>query len=126
MKRKILIIDDTREIHNSLRMALEYEKYEVLSAMNGQLALNVLDTLTDDQLPDVILLDLMMPVMNGHQFLEELGNPARERFSRIPIIIMSAKHDEVFAGKFVPAATIKKPMGLNEVFETIELLLKPI
>ncbi|HXH73511.1 MAG TPA: response regulator [Bacteriovoracaceae bacterium] len=124
MKKKILIIDDTKEIHDCLRMALEYEDYDVSSAMNGQDAINILTGLDEKSLPDLILLDLMMPIMDGYQFLDKMGGPDNAKFKKIPIIVMSAKADVVFSGPNFPTARLKKPMTLDELFGSIKKNLR--
>lgn len=68
---KVLIVEDDRALHNAYRTILEGEKYQVLSAYNGQEALDLLKTET----PDIILLDITMPKMNGIEFLEHFDNP---------------------------------------------------
>lgn len=83
--RRLLLIDDDEDLRDSMTDALQGAGFEVASAANGQEALERLST---GELPDVILLDLLMPVMNGWQFCEERKrNP---KLAGIPIIAMSA------------------------------------
>src|SRR5688572_2265458 len=67
-RRRLLLVEDDAEVRTSLREALEEDDYDVVTATNG---LDALDWLRHNELPDAILLDLMMPVMDGFQFLAE-------------------------------------------------------
>lgn len=62
----ILIVEDDKDLNNAYKIILESENYTVASAFNGKQALKVLDTFT----PDLILLDLLMPIMGGLEFLQ--------------------------------------------------------
>src|SRR5438067_641928 len=83
MKKTILIVEDEQALNEAYRMILQAEGYNVLSAFDGQEAL---DLAANDE-PDLILLDLRMPVMNGIEFLKKY-KPAKEH-SKIKIIIFS-------------------------------------
>lgn len=85
MKKKILIVEDDAAISESLRELLELEGYQVLQAMNGLEALNVLGEVTD---VDLLLLDLMMPEMDGQEFLRE--REKRALIANVPVIVISA------------------------------------
>ena len=62
----ILVVEDDKDLNNAYKIILESENYEVVSAFNGKEALAALDTFT----PDLILLDLLMPIMGGLEFLQ--------------------------------------------------------
>lgn len=84
--KSILIIDDDSEIRSSLADILEDEGFNILQAGNGLEGMQVLESLSD--LPCMILLDLMMPVMDGQAFRgEQLRNP---KLAAIPTILFSA------------------------------------
>ncbi|MEN9937949.1 MAG: Family ership [Chloroflexota bacterium] len=84
----VLIVDDDRDIREMLAQTLEDEGYEVVTAADGAAALA---TLERDPLPCLILLDLMMPGMNGREFRSaQLGDP---RLGAIPVIVLSARTD---------------------------------
>ena len=85
MKGIILIVDDNREIVDSLGKLLTIEGYDILTAYDGMEALEVLER----SRPDLILLDVMMPRLNGLSTLMKI----RERHN-IPAIILSAKTEE--------------------------------
>lgn len=82
-KYKILIAEDDRDIIDLVRLYLEKEGYTVISAEDGLVAM---DLLTDES-PDLVICDIMMPGMDGHELIRR----TREAGSNIPIIILSAK-----------------------------------
>jgi two-component system phosphate regulon response regulator PhoB len=87
-RKRILIIEDERDLTDVLTYNLQREGYETHVAHDGQEGLRKAQTL----LPDLILLDLMLPTMNGEQVCRELR--AGERTRDIPIIMLSAKAEE--------------------------------
>jgi len=109
----VLVVDDDVEIRSSIRRTLEAEGYEVTVAGNGREALDLLHD--PDRRPSVVLLDLMMPVMNGWQVLDIV---ARDRaFREIPVIMMSA----FFGGRFIgdPYTTLVKPFAVDRLLELV-------
>lgn len=81
---KVLIVDDDQIIRTLLRHALSSETYQLLEASNGRQALEVVDS----EMPDLILLDVMMPELNGIQVLRSLKS--QEHTQHIPVIIITA------------------------------------
>lgn len=81
----VLVIDDDIEIRHMMGMLLAFEGWETIIASDGVEALAILE----QQLPDIILLDVMMPRMNGILFCRELRN--NEKTADIPVIILSGK-----------------------------------
>lgn len=67
-KNRILLVEDEINLRETICEYLKYENYDIISAENGQEALDILDY----WIPDLILCDIMMPVMDGHQFHEIL------------------------------------------------------
>jgi CheY-like chemotaxis protein/anti-sigma regulatory factor (Ser/Thr protein kinase) len=84
-ERRALVVDDKLENREVLRRALEQEGWQVSEAENGQVALEKLA----EQTPSLILLDLMMPVMDGFEFVMEMHK--RDSSSAIPIVVVTAK-----------------------------------
>ena len=82
----VLIVEDDHDIRVGVRALLEDEGFRVLTVTNGQTALDVLDRAKD--LPSLIILDLMLPVMDGWHFAERVRE--RPHLAGIPIVIMSA------------------------------------
>lgn len=111
--KQILIVEDDEGIREALRLTLELEGYEVITAANGELGLEALSTL---QKPCLILLDLMMPVMDGWAFAEALGK--NMALAAIPFVIVSA-----FSGKEKGVAGargfIKKPVDADVLLKLV-------
>jgi CheY-like chemotaxis protein len=113
---RVLIVEDEKDIRESLGELLEAEWFVVSQAENGRAAL---DSLSESAvLPQVILLDLMMPIMDGEQFRRE--QLADERLAHIPIVIMSAARDIDEVGARTQAfAVLKKPMSIDLLVEKL-------
>lgn len=108
-EKRILIVDDDKDIQSSIRMILELNGYAVACVSNGKEAI---EELVRGPSPEVILLDLMMPVMDGFEFLKtvEKGNLAKN----ISIIVMTAARNK--------AEVVKKYTTLLKPFEVTKLL----
>jgi DNA-binding response OmpR family regulator len=86
--KKILTVDDDEDIRSSISERLELEGFETVWAKNGRVALEYMRATADQDLPDLILLDYMMPVMNGKDFCLEKAQLSR--LSHIPVVMMTA------------------------------------
>jgi CheY-like chemotaxis protein len=115
-RHKVMVVEDDEEIREALLEILEEHGCEVVGAANGALALSYLKS--TDSLPCLILLDLMMPVMDGQAFREaQVEDPA---LANIPIVVVSAYRDvEANAEKLKAATYIKKPPKIEELFSAI-------
>jgi len=115
--RNVLVVDDDAALRNTLVEILEEEGYRATSASNGMEALELLRTSTAR--PRVILLDMMMPVMDGWAFrAEQRRDPL---LSEIPVVIFSAQGNvKDMASQVSASAYLKKPLLLKEVLEMIE------
>jgi CheY-like chemotaxis protein len=113
--QKILLIEDDADIRNSLQEILEFEKMEVVVADNGQKGLQLLGSHSDF---NVILLDMMMPVMDGWEFLEKVK--ANPKWSAIPVIAISAARMQ--AAPVEEVFFLKKPLDLDMLLDTIQRL----
>lgn len=111
----ILVVEDDFEIRNVLTEILTEEGYRVSAAANGREAL---DRLQQSDLPSLILLDLMMPVMDGWLFRSlQLSNP---RLASIPVIIISADAGaEQKAMSLSPVQVLGKPIQLDRLLEIV-------
>lgn len=85
-RKHILIVEDSTDLQSLLRTLFENEDYTVLQASNGQEALEVLHN--QAQLPSLILLDIMMPIMDGLEFRSKQQQDPR--LANIPVIVMTA------------------------------------
>jgi CheY-like chemotaxis protein len=119
--KAVFVVDDDPDIRFNLRLALESESYTVFSAANGREALSFLTT--DARAGEIgcILLDLMMPVMNGMEFLEELHSKHAQTLARIPVVVATAKGNLGNPMQISHAAgRIQKPMELDELYRVVE------
>ncbi len=120
MSKKILIVDDSEMIRNYHAYALKSAGFEVISAVNGADAMEILY-----QNPiDLIITDINMPVMDGYTFIENVRK--EEEYKDIPIIIISTE-DEASDKKrgFEAGANlyIIKPVEPNNLIENVKILL---
>ena len=112
----VLVVDDDADIRDMIAQALELEGWRVVGAANGEEALRAA---RQGPRPDVILLDLMMPVMNGWEFMDAQREDAA--LATIPVVLISG--DERLkekAGKARVAGFLKKPMDLVELLAVVE------
>jgi two-component system, OmpR family, alkaline phosphatase synthesis response regulator PhoP len=120
-KCKVLLVDDDEQILKSLKIYLELENYQVTTAENGREAL---DKVRED-MPEIMVLDIMMPILDGYQVLEKLKEDPET--SRLPVIMLTAKGQDidVLKGyKMGASSYMTKPFNLNELVENIEMVLK--
>ena len=116
--RNILLIEDDVDIRAILKDALEWEGYRVYAVSNGREGLEILET---TPAPCLILLDLMMPVMNGWEFAEALETD--EAYAGIPIVTLSAFSDS--EKKIRAVGSIKKPINLDALFALVRQCCGP-
>lgn len=115
--KTILIVEDDESLISIFRMALELDGYQVIEAENGKVALDILLRMDADALPDCILLDIMMPVLDGHFFLKLISKKFKNRFSHIPVIVCSAQGKHEMTPQV--AAKIIKPVSLTNLCEEV-------
>ena len=118
MARKILVVDDTRNVLIMIEDFLVSQGYEVLTACDGREALDVFH----EKDPDLILLDIMMPNMDGYQFISQL-----RRESETPVIMITAKQQEaeIIKGFDLGADDyITKPFRLRELLVRMRAVLR--
>jgi len=118
---KILIVDDELDLIKMVQMRLEANGYEVVTANDGEEGLEK----AKSEEPDLILLDVMMPKMDGYQVTSLLKND--EQYRKIPIILFTGKAQKDFkdVGKKAGAdAFMTKPFDPPDLLAKIEELLK--
>ena len=117
MPRRVLVVDDDEAIRDLLDDVLELEGYESRCAPDGEAALAV----AADWTPDVIVLDLMMPKMDGWQFREaQRGVP---HLRDVPVLVVSASQRARDAyHELGAAAVVAKPFDLDELIGAIDRL----
>lgn len=116
---RILLVEDEDQIRKLVRMNLQMEGYEVVEAIDGAIALQYID----QQHFDLILLDIMLPEVNGFQICEQV----RLRNKKVGIIIMSAKdssEDRILGLKLGADDYINKPFNLEELLLRVQNLVK--
>jgi len=117
-KEKILIVEDEADIAKLLRYNLEKEGYRVATAADGELGLTALKK----EKPDMVILDVMMPKLDGFEFCKE----ARQH-TRIPILILTAKREEldrVLGLELGADDYVTKPFSVREVLARIKAILR--
>ncbi|PKH67053.1 response regulator [Flavobacterium sp. ALD4] len=119
--KKILIVDDEPNIVMSLEYTFKKNNFEVFIARDGQEALDILEK----QLPDVIILDVMMPMVDGFATLEQIKND--ERLQHCKVIFLSAKNKEKDIEKGLSLGAnlyVTKPFSIKKLVEQVQELIQ--
>lgn len=112
-EKRVLVIEDDANIRDVLKLALNFEGYEVMTAKNGK---EGLDALENNTRPGLILLDLMMPIMNGWEFVEALKE--RKQYSNIPVVVVSAYSERA---KVIDCTDfVTKPLELETLLNSVK------
>jgi len=117
--RRILVVEDDLAILTGLSMNLRFEGYEVLQAQDGRSGL----ARTLDEAPDLVVLDLMLPELNGYEVLKELRRRGRDT----PVVVLSAKGqeaDKILGLNLGADDYVVKPFGLQELLARIKAVLR--
>ena len=120
---KIMVVDDDQDVIYTVKFLIEDwgDEYEIITADSG---LKCLELLKDNQIPDVILMDIMMPEMNGWEVHEKLKqNP---EWKDIPVIFVTSVQDKTsrITGSVIADDFIDKPFETRELKEKIDKLVK--
>ena len=118
--RRILIVDDEPNIVMSLEYIFKKENFEVFIARDGEEAIQI----AEDKLPDVILLDIMMPNVDGYQVLKHLKNDSK--LEDIKVIFLSAKNkvSDIELGLQLGADKyVSKPFSIKKLVKEVKQLL---
>jgi len=116
---RVLVIDDEPPIRKLLRVGLSAHGYQIIEASSGKMALELLG----EQRPDLIVLDLGLPDMQGHELLRTM----RARNDSVPIVVLSSRDDE--AGKVQALDSgaddyVTKPFGMDELLARMRAALR--
>src|SRR3989337_4553892 len=117
-RRGILVVDDEERMVRFIRMNLEHDGFQVSEAFNGKHAIQKMRDVT----PDLILLDVMMPDLDGFEVLETV-----REFSNVPVIMLTAKgeEDDRVRGLELGAADyITKPFSPREMVSRVRAVLR--
>lgn len=120
MTTRVFIAEDEPNILESLSFLLGREGWEVTSALDGNAAL---EQLNNEALPDVVILDIMLPHRNGFEILRQLR--ASPRTSKLPVIVLTAKgqeKDRKTAQEIGADAFVTKPFSNRDVIDQVRRL----
>lgn len=112
---RILVVDDELDIAEAVRAVLEAEGYQVEIAADGSQCLQMLRR----QKPDLLLLDVMMPVIDGFGVLDEM----RSENLRVPVVMMSAIRPDGRLAEYGVEVFLKKPFQLETLLEAVDSAL---
>ncbi|UCB42315.1 MAG: response regulator [Dehalococcoidales bacterium] len=128
MPQKILVVDDDPDILDALSMILESRGYQVVSAHDGVEGLANLKA----EMPDLMVLDLLMPKMDGFAVLKELQDPRWSKYSNIPVLILTSVREEASRRRYELETGlelgvddyVEKPVPPEVLLERVDKLLK--
>lgn len=128
MPGKILVVDDDPDILEAVVMILESQGYTVVTACDG---LDGLATLKAES-PDLMILDLMMPKMDGFAVCKELQDPRWSKYRNIPILILTSVREEASRRRYELETGleldvddyIEKPMSPDVLLERVRILIE--
>jgi two-component system KDP operon response regulator KdpE len=116
---RVLVIDDEPPIRKLLRVGLSAHGYQIMEASSGKMALELLGA----QPPDLIILDLGLPDMRGHELLRTM----RVRNDSVPIVVLSSRDDEAGKVQALDAGAddyVTKPFGMDELLARMRAALR--
>lgn len=119
--RKVLIVDDEIEVRRNVSSYLKRRRFEVYEARNGVSALKAVKKVK----PDLIILDVVMPQMDGFEFLEKLKKDSL--YSCIPVIMLTVKSQAEYLNKGISLNAdfyLPKPFTLGNLMSFVNLILK--
>ena len=128
MQKKILVVDDDPDILDVVTMILESRGYEVVTARDGIEALANLKA----EKPDLMILDLLMPKMDGFAVCKELQDPRWSKYRDIPILILTSVREEASRRRYELETGqklsvdyyIEKPVSPEVLIDTVEKLIE--
>jgi CheY-like chemotaxis protein len=116
---RVLVIDDEMAIVDVIRKVLEWNGYEVLAATDGSRGFAT----AQRQSPDAIVLDLMMPVMDGFEVLEALRS--NDRTANVPVLVLTAVLSDAVEERCISlgaSSYLRKPFEPNELLEALQTM----
>jgi len=125
---KILIVDDDPDIREAICAVLEAHSYQVVTARDGE---EGLDKLKEER-PDLMILDLLMPKMDGFAVLKELQDPRRSKYSNVPILILTSVREDASRRRYELETGlelnfddyVEKPLDPHTLVERVGKLLE--
>lgn len=120
-KKRVLVVDDDTDLLKMLKLRIEAEGFEFIAAEDGEEMLNIMKT----KKPDVIILDIILPKIDGYTALREMRK--EEEFKDIPVIILTAKEKKAVGDLFAlekVANFIEKPFETKDLLDKIRRLIQ--
>ena len=115
----VLVVDDEMDIRDLMQVVLTAEGYETLLAGNGAIALEIMH----ERKPNVVLLDMMMPVMDGWTFRErQLADP---RVADVPVIGVTAVYDPRLVSEQLRIPCLGKPVNMDALLQKVDAACRP-
>ena len=122
MHKKIMVVDDEKDVAKSIELNLKRfnEDIHIMYAESGE---KCLEFLTNNKIPDLIILDIMMPGLNGWEVFNTIKE--NKSWNHIPIIFLTARRDKTAAnaGQFLADDYIEKPYDVDEFRKRVEKVL---
>ena len=130
MSAKILVVDDDPEIREAISLILEANGYTVVTAQDGAEGLSKLK----EEKPDLMILDLMMPKLDGFGVCKELKDPRWSKYAHMPIIILSSVRQDASKRRYELETGVQldvddyveKPIEHNILLERVEKVLRKV
>jgi len=127
MNKRILLADDDPDVIEVVSMLLEDEGYEIITAKDGAEALEKIEK----ENPDLVILDLLMPRVDGFAVINTLHEPRYERWSGMPVIVLTSVREEVSKRRYELEtgkrmeydAYLEKPADPDELLDTVSSFL---
>lgn len=120
MKKRILLVEDEKDLNDLIKEFLEHNNFEVISAYDGKEAMEKVQ-----EGPDLIILDLMLPKLDGREVLKRLKYDPKTKY--IPVVILTARGESKTIFEAMEAGSFDyliKPFDNKELFDTISRALK--
>jgi two-component system, sensor histidine kinase and response regulator len=118
-QKTVLLVEDDPDIRDIVQDVLEAEGYDVIPASHGKQALEFLLGVRETARPDLVILDMMMPLVDGTHVLEAIRSD--RTLASMPVVVMSAVAHEKPAGA---AAFLRKPFSLDTLFDAVHTLVE--
>ena len=120
-KKTIIVVDDNPDVILSVKHGLEEidKNFQILGVESGEKCLELLET----EIPDLILLDIMMPGMSGWKTFDKIKE--NEHWKQIPVVFLTARTDRVAknAGGFLAEDYIEKPFNIEDLHQRIKTVI---
>lgn len=117
----VLLVEDDEDLRNQMANILRDEGYRVETKTNGKFALEYLQACDPSDLPGCIILDLMMPIMTGAEFLNQIVNDHSHDLGKIPVLIVTAagSSKDNLVGIPPNVGRVQKPMEIDSFLESV-------